>query len=66
MDIAGCMILMEPFICFKLFKKHHEIIKDMNDQIEERLLEFSEFSPINEMDEIDDETVELEGIQIED
>ena len=38
----------------------------MNTQNEERLLEFSEFSPINEMDEIDDETVELEGIQIED
>ena len=33
MDLAACIVLTEPFLCFKLLKKHREIIEDMNKDI---------------------------------
>lgn len=49
-NISLFLILSEPFICYKLFKKHKQTINDMNSNSEERILPYGILNPLYDSD----------------
>lgn len=49
-NIALFLILSEPFVCYKLFKKHDEIIKKFNETSNESILPYGFLNPLYDSD----------------
>ena len=63
LNVASFISMIEPFMYYKLIKKHNKIIKNMNDENEEEILSF-EPNPLMERGYLNG--VELRNIIIED
>ena len=64
LNIASFISMIEPFMYYKLIKKHNNIIKRMNEENEEEVMSF-EHNPIIEHHLLLTDEVELRNIIIE-
>ena len=64
-NIALFLVLSEPFLCYKLFKKHKQVIHDINSNSEEKILPYGFLNPLYNLDiELGESDIELDENRI--
>ena len=59
-NVALFLVLSEPFLCYKLFKKHKQVIHDINSNSEEKILPYGFLNPLYDSEiELDNSDIEL-------
>jgi len=65
LNIALFLVLSEPFLCYKLFKKHKQVIHDINSNSEDKILPYGFLNPLYNLDiELGESDIELDENRI--